>query len=148
DSTSLAAAASFASVPGAWHNRGCDLSFADGHVEYWRWYSSRKTSKSVTPATVRQELRNLRRLQEAIPKPEFAGPIPKPCGFMATEPNVALKEGDPAPPFKAVMQNGQAISLEDFKGRSVILYFYPRDDTPGRTKEAYGFRNGFAAFED
>jgi prepilin-type processing-associated H-X9-DG protein len=68
DSTSLAAAASFASVPGAWHHGGCDLSFADGHVEFWRWYSSRKTAKPVSPATIRQELQNLRRLQEAIPK--------------------------------------------------------------------------------
>ncbi|MCI0534308.1 MAG: type II secretion system GspH family protein [Verrucomicrobiales bacterium] len=69
DSTSLAAAASFASVPGAWHNGGCDLSFADGHVEFWRWYASRKAAKSVSPATVRQQLQNVRRLQEAIPKP-------------------------------------------------------------------------------
>src|SRR5262249_24231003 len=69
DSTSLAAAASFASVPCAWHNGGCDLSFADGHVEYWRWYPSRKKTKTVNPATVRRELQNLRRLQQAIPKP-------------------------------------------------------------------------------
>jgi prepilin-type N-terminal cleavage/methylation domain-containing protein/prepilin-type processing-associated H-X9-DG protein len=69
DGTSLAAAASFASVPGAWHNGGSDLSFADGHVEYWRWYAARKPARSVSPASVREQVQNLRRLHEAIPKP-------------------------------------------------------------------------------
>lgn len=68
---------------------------------------------------------------------------------MATEPNfvLKLKEGDKAPAFKAVAQDGKIVSLADFKGRSVLLYFYPRDDTPGCTKEACGFRDSFAAFE-
>ena len=55
-----------------------------------------------------------------------------------------LKEGDLAPAFTAATSGGQTLSLEDFKGRPVILYFYPRDDTPGCTKEACGFRDAFA----
>ncbi|NBR85492.1 MAG: thioredoxin-dependent thiol peroxidase [Proteobacteria bacterium] len=57
-----------------------------------------------------------------------------------------LKEGDLAPAFTATISGGQTLSLADFKGRPVILYFYPRDDTPGCTKEACGFRDAFAHF--
>lgn len=62
---------------------------------------------------------------------------------MAQE-TISLKEGDQAPDFTAVATGGLKISLSDFKGRNVILYFYPRDDTPGCTKEACGFRDHFA----
>jgi peroxiredoxin Q/BCP len=58
-----------------------------------------------------------------------------------------LKEGDKAPAFTAPTSGGGKISLADYKGRHVILYFYPKDDTPGCTKEACGFRDQFAAFE-
>lgn len=57
-----------------------------------------------------------------------------------------LKEGDAAPAFTAQTNGGKAVSLADFRGRSVILYFYPRDDTPGCTKEACAFRDAFAGF--
>lgn len=66
---------------------------------------------------------------------------------MAIEPKLTLKEGDPAPGFTASTQDGQTVSLPDFKGKSVILYFYPRDDTPGCTKEACAFRDDFARFK-
>jgi peroxiredoxin Q/BCP len=55
-----------------------------------------------------------------------------------------LKEGQPAPDFTAATNGGGRISLSELKGRSVILYFYPRDDTPGCTKEACAFRDVFA----
>ncbi len=57
-----------------------------------------------------------------------------------------LREGDAAPAFTAQTNGGQTISLADFKGRLVILYFYPKDDTPGCTKEACAFRDAFADF--
>ena len=47
-----------------------------------------------------------------------------------------LKEGDLAPKFSAKNQDGQVVSLDDFKGKKVILYFYPKDNTPGCTAEA------------
>jgi thioredoxin-dependent peroxiredoxin len=47
-----------------------------------------------------------------------------------------IKEGDKAPHFKGVNQNGKIISSDDFKGKKIILYFYPKDDTPGCTAEA------------
>jgi peroxiredoxin Q/BCP len=58
-----------------------------------------------------------------------------------------LKEGDPAPDFQSVANGGTKVSLSDFRGKNVILYFYPRDDTPGCTKEACAFRDDFAAFK-
>lgn len=55
-----------------------------------------------------------------------------------------LKEGSKAPAFKAFDQNGNAISLADFKGKKVILYFYPKDDTPTCTIQACNLRDNFA----
>jgi peroxiredoxin Q/BCP len=66
---------------------------------------------------------------------------------MATEPQLTLREGDIAPSFTASTSGGGKISLADFEGRSVILYFYPKDDTPGCTKEACAFRDEFAQFK-
>ncbi|WP_374164865.1 thioredoxin-dependent thiol peroxidase [Arcticibacter sp. MXS-1] len=54
-----------------------------------------------------------------------------------------LKEGDKAPEFTAKDQNGNSISLSDFAGKDVILYFYPKDDTPGCTAEACNFRDNY-----
>lgn len=54
-----------------------------------------------------------------------------------------LKEGDKAPSFRGVDQNGNTITLDDFKGKKLILYFYPKDDTPGCTKEACNLRDNY-----
>jgi len=54
-----------------------------------------------------------------------------------------LATGDKAPDFTAKDQNGQTVSLSDFKGKTVILYFYPKDDTPGCTAEACDFRDNY-----
>lgn len=56
-------------------------------------------------------------------------------------------EGQPAPAFQSLDQDGHAIALADFKGKPVVLYFYPKDETPGCTTEACGFRDGFAAIQ-
>lgn len=53
----------------------------------------------------------------------------------------------PAPEFTLPDQGGHLRSLADFLGQWVVLYFYPKDDTPGCTKEACGFRDGFARFQ-
>jgi peroxiredoxin Q/BCP len=58
--------------------------------------------------------------------------------------NLSLKVGDLAPAFTAQTNGGQTVSLSDYTGRHVVLYFYPKDDTPGCTKEACAFRDAFA----
>ena len=57
-----------------------------------------------------------------------------------------LKEGVTAPPIAAQDQDGKTVSLEEYRGRKVVLYFYPKDDTPGCTKEACAFRDNFPNF--
>jgi peroxiredoxin Q/BCP len=54
-----------------------------------------------------------------------------------------LKEGDKAPAFKAKDQDGNIVSLADFKGKNLVLYFYPQDDTPTCTKEACNYRDNY-----
>ena len=58
-----------------------------------------------------------------------------------------LTAGTKAPAFKGQNQNGETISLDDFAGKNVVLYFYPKDDTPGCTKEACGFRDDLRDIE-
>jgi peroxiredoxin Q/BCP len=58
-----------------------------------------------------------------------------------------LKEGTAAPNFTAKTANGETVKLKDLRGRRVVLYFYPKDDTPGCTKEACSFRDEFADFK-
>ena len=55
-----------------------------------------------------------------------------------------LKEGDKAPAFTAETESGKKLSLKDLKGKAVVLYFYPKDMTPGCTTEACDFRDSFA----
>src|ERR1051326_8823879 len=69
-------------------------------------------------------------------------------GAMAATPELALKEGDKAPDFRAQITGGNEVALSDYKGQNVILYFYPKDDTPGCTKEACGFRDAFQRIRD
>jgi peroxiredoxin Q/BCP len=60
---------------------------------------------------------------------------------------MALQIGDPAPDFSLPDQQGQPVALKDFRGQRVVIYFYPKDDTPGCTKEACNFRDQWSAFE-
>jgi thioredoxin-dependent peroxiredoxin len=57
---------------------------------------------------------------------------------------ITLKEGDKAPLFTAKDQHGNTVKLADYKGKKIVLYFYPKDDTPGCTKEACSFRDNFS----
>lgn len=66
---------------------------------------------------------------------------------MPTKAPITLKPGDTAPDFTANDQNGAAITLSKFQGQHVLLYFYPKDNTPGCTKEACAFRDQFADFK-
>ncbi|HXW83030.1 MAG TPA: peroxiredoxin [Candidatus Binataceae bacterium] len=76
------------------------------------------------------------------------------AGVFLLRPRIAradlLKEGDVAPAFSTQMVQGDQVSpvaLSDFRGKKVVLYFYPKDDTPGCTKEACAFRDGYSRFQ-
>jgi len=58
-----------------------------------------------------------------------------------------LKEGDKAPDFTVRDGEGKTVKLKDFRGKRVLLYFYPKDDTPGCTREACAFRDAFGKFK-
>ena len=60
---------------------------------------------------------------------------------------MTLHIGDPAPDFTLPDQSGTEVKLSQFKGQRVVIYFYPKDDTPGCTKEACNFRDQWGAFE-
>ena len=60
---------------------------------------------------------------------------------------MALQVGIDAPAFTAKDSDGNTVSLSDFAGKTVVLYFYPKDDTPGCTKEAQSFRDNFAEYQ-
>lgn len=64
---------------------------------------------------------------------------------MAKPIELQLKVGDKAPEFSAPASGGKKVSLADYRGKNVVLYFYPKDSTPGCTKEACAFRDEFAA---
>lgn len=66
---------------------------------------------------------------------------------MAKAIELTLKAGDIAPDFTASGSGGASVTLSKFRGSNVILYFYPKDDTPGCTKEACGFRDTFAGLQ-
>jgi peroxiredoxin Q/BCP len=59
-----------------------------------------------------------------------------------------IKSGEPAPPFSLTDAAGKQVALEDLAGRDVVLYFYPKDDTPGCTKEACGFRDAWTELRE
>ena len=61
---------------------------------------------------------------------------------------MALAVGTVAPSFTTKDDEGKTVSLSDFKGKVVVLYFYPKDDTPGCTKEAQSFRDNYQDYQD
>lgn len=61
---------------------------------------------------------------------------------------MALAVGTKAPNFTTKDDEGNTVSLSDFSGKTVVLYFYPKDDTPGCTKEAQSFRDNYKQYQD
>ena len=59
-----------------------------------------------------------------------------------------IEEGKPAPDFELESDSGDTVKLSDFRGRPVVLYFYPKDDTPGCTTEACEFRDAYDVFRE
>ena len=58
-----------------------------------------------------------------------------------------LKEGDAAPHFSVLNEKGETVALSDYAGKKLVIYFYPKDDTPGCTAEACSLRDGYPMFQ-
>jgi thioredoxin-dependent peroxiredoxin len=59
-----------------------------------------------------------------------------------------VEEGQPAPDFELESDEGETVRLADLRGKPVVLYFYPKDDTPGCTKQACGFRDAYREYQE
>lgn len=59
---------------------------------------------------------------------------------------MSVQVGDPAPDFSSINEKGETVRLADFKGKKLVLYFYPKDDTPGCTAQACSLRDGYSQF--
>lgn len=112
--------------------------------------SKSKTSASGTTKTAEAKLKIAKTVpakKEAVVKSSSKNAAAKATAAKSTSKFVAhstsLKVGDKAPIFKAKNQFGETVSLEDFKGKNVVLYFYPKDNTPGCTMEACSLRDEY-----
>jgi peroxiredoxin Q/BCP len=79
--------------------------------------------------------------------PSSAAAQPAASASAASASTVDLKVGEPAPPVKLTLQNGNTVELASLKGKQTVVYFYPKDDTPGCTVEAQGIRDQWEAFQ-
>src|SRR6202012_5418384 len=104
-------------------------------------------SAVVRPAIVKPAV-----VKPAVLKPAVANLLPKkPSSEKAGEsatPRAALTEGAKAPAFSLPRDGGATVSLNDYAGQKLVLFFYPRADTPGCTKEAIDFTRLASAFAD
>lgn len=73
--------------------------------------------------------------------------ISKPAMIAKTTDVIRVQAGDQAPDFTLPNHNGEAVTLSSYRGKNVVLYFYPKDDTPGCTKEACSFRDNIGLFD-
>jgi peroxiredoxin Q/BCP len=100
----------------------------------------RKKVKKVARKVMQARKSLAKKKVKGVPKKMVpSAPTPK----KVPVPSVELHEGDPAPDFTVAADDGRTVSLSDFRGKKVVLYFYPKDDTPGCTVEACAFRDGF-----
>jgi peroxiredoxin Q/BCP len=78
----------------------------------------------------------------------FAAALALSCAKTPAQTGGLAAEGSPAPPFDVVAHTGERVSLASLKGRPIVLYFYPKDDTPGCTKEACELRDAYTEIKD
>ena len=89
--------------------------------------TAKKTAKKTVQKTAKKTVKKASSAMVKKPTVKKADPA-----VVAT----GLQSGDLAPAFKVQSDSGEWVSLQDFKGKTVVLYFYPKDDTPGCTKES------------
>jgi peroxiredoxin Q/BCP len=108
--------------------------------------AKRKVARRVVKAKARRPKAKVKRVKRRVVKAAAPRSVATPVGEVSV-PSVELRVGDPAPDFSVEDDSGRQVSLSDFRGRKVVLYFYPKDDTPGCTIEACAFRDGLSEIE-
>lgn len=103
--------------------------------------SKAPTAKASKTAAVQPTTAKARPAKAAPPKVAASKAAAAPKTSPAPVARVQLRVGDPAPSFSATITDGSTLHSKDLLGKPVVVYFYPRDDTPGCTKEACGFRD-------
>jgi peroxiredoxin Q/BCP len=84
-----------------------------------------------------------------FPESNAIDPLSENCELTKGKTDVAqISVGDKAPDFSTVDDKNQPVKLSDMRGKKVVLYFYPKDDTPGCTRQACGFRDSYNAVEE
>ena len=117
--------------------------------------ATKKKSSSVTKKTAVKKAAKKALKKDAAPAKKVkksavkaAEPVKKKKSATAFQPHLTkIKPGDKAPAFSGVDQDGKTVSLADYKGKKLVLYFYPKDDTPGCTAQACSLRDGYAALK-
>ena len=102
--------------------------------------STKRTTTVKTAKNTKPKAATAKRVSATMRKPA----APRPGARRAAEKLAWPSEGSRAPEFTAVAQDGSKVTLAGLRGRPVVLYFYPKDDTPGCTVEACGFRDAHA----
>jgi peroxiredoxin Q/BCP len=104
---------------------------------------TRQAKARVAKIRVRKMAPKAIKKRKAAPKPITKAPAPA----ETSAPSAGLNVGDSVPDIKVEDDAGRQVSLSDFRGKKVVLYFYPKDDTPGCTVEACSFRDGLSQIE-
>ena len=106
----------------------------------------KKAVKKAAKKALKKEVAPAKKVKKSAVK--AAEPVKKKKPATAFQSHLTqIKPGDKAPVFRGVDQDGKSISLADFKGKKLVLYFYPKDDTPGCTAQACSLRDGYAALK-
>jgi len=105
-----------------------------------------KKLRAKAKKTAKKAKRVVKKARKAAPK-RVRAPKPPPAPTPPTEPSPVLMEGMRAPDFRLRAYPDGEHSLSDFRGKKVVLYFYPKDDTPGCTMEACAFRDSKSEWE-
>ena len=108
--------------------------------------TKKKAVKKAAKKASNKEVTPLKKVTKSAAK--TADPVKKKKSATAFQPHqTQIKPGDKAPVFSGVDQDGKTVSLADYKGKKLVLYFYPKDDTPGCTAQACSLRDGYAALK-
>lgn len=103
--------------------------------------AAKKIAKKTTKKVAKKKIMKTSAARTGAPKRSIAATVIRAQNTQAVNESPRLQEGATAPDFTLTNQEGQPVSLSSFRGKKVVLYFYPKDDTPGCTKEACSFRD-------